>query len=150
MNASKLLAGAVVAVAVIGTLGGPAHAQSTGGGASPSGGGMPRSEMGQNQNPGTTTPSTSPNNRSNSTTDSTMQRMDDTSPNSRNQNSPTDSTMQRLDNPNPNSRNSGTNSTDTGTGSNSGSSSGVDTGGRDTQSDRSLSISKRRPKTDRN
>ena len=79
MNASKLLAGAVVTVSVLGSLGGLAHAQSTGTGTAPSGG-MQRSEMGQSQNPGATTstdPSTLQTNpRWNPSSDSTMQRPD--------------------------------------------------------------------------
>ena len=90
MNASKLLAGAVVTVSVLGSLGGLAHAQSTGTGTAP-GGGMQRSEMGQSQNPGATTstdPSTLQTNpRWNPSSDSTMQRPDGSSSGSRNQNS---------------------------------------------------------------
>ena len=123
MNGFKLLAGAVVAgsVAFVGL----AQAQSSGAGTSPSGG-MPRTEMGQGTNPGATT------------------QMDSTSPQTspRSYSNPdTDSTRQRLDNTSPSSRSSGMSSSDTGTGV---------TSGRDTMSDSNAPLRVRQAKADRN
>ena len=123
MNGFKLFAGAVVAssVAFVGLV----QAQSTGAGASPSGG-MPRTEMGQGTNPGATTP----------TDPSTSQT------NPRGFSNPdTDSTRQRLDNTSPSSRSSGMSSSDTGTGV---------TSGRDTMSDSNAPLRVRQAKADRN